>query len=199
MVKLSFIYSKIIISNNLNSKIEVLDISTQAGPIVSEASYLSTNSTTIATSAGVVTGRFTIGDTLYLYTQAGAIDVQVDVDTSIQSPRAKFETRTNAGSNRVILCPPLKHRNQIMSTHSSRAGSIDVAYPHEWEGTVEASTSAGLVKLAGKGLRIVESRGKFADRYEKGVKGEDYEEKGTVDLSTSAGSVEFKLESEKYT
>jgi hypothetical protein len=180
----------------LNSNIGVLDISTQAGSVVSEATSLSANSTTVGTSAGAIVGSFTLGDALHISSQAGAIVVEVAVDTTIKSPKAILETRTNAGSVIVRVHPPLGRRNQITSTHISQAGSVNVVYPQEWEGVAEASTSAGSLTFTGEGLLIVESRGKFANRYVKAVKGEDYENKGNVSLSTSAGSIEFKVDSE---
>ena len=72
---------------------------------------------------------------------------------------------------------------------------MTLLYPQEWEGVVEAETSAGSLRLSGEGLEIVESRGGFGpNRYEKAVKGDDWESKSTVDVSTSAGSCSFALE-----
>jgi len=60
---------------------------------------------------------------------------------------------------------------------------------------VEAKTSAGSLRLSGEGLEIVESRGEFGpNRYEKGVKGDDWENKCKVDIYSSAGSCSFTLE-----
>ena len=72
---------------------------------------------------------------------------------------------------------------------------MTLKYPQEWEGVVEADTLAGSLRLSGEGLEIVDSRGGLGpNRYEKGVKGDDWESKSTVDVSTSAGSCSFDLE-----
>ena len=193
-VNLSFIYSGIHISETLRANIGTLDLSTEAGSIRSDTKVLNTNSTNMKTTAGSIRGHYTLGENLYLTSQAGSIDIEVEVDTTIKSPKANFHTHSSAGSIRVDLLPALKHRNQIAAVHHAQAGSVHLAYPYDWEGKVEGSTSAGSLKMKGKGLEIVESRGSFGNRYEKAVKGDHWEEKSTVDISSSAGSVVFQLE-----
>ena len=166
---------------------------THAGGIVSHVPTLHANTTSVRTSAGSIKGTYTLGEYLVLLSNAGTIDVEVVVDTSVQSPKAKFKTQSQAGSTSVDLLPPLKHRDQIESSHVSQAGSVTLNYPGEWEGTVEAQIAAGSLKLSGEGLRIVESRGQLVDRYEKAVRG-DFEKKGTVHIVNAAGSIVFSLE-----
>jgi hypothetical protein len=174
--------------------IDSINISTLAGSIFTESSLLATT-TSISTHAGFIKGRYTLLKNLSLRSTAGGIDVEVLVDTRVTSRKARFLTQTSAGSTRVNLLPPLKHRNQIAARHHSSAGSMTLIYPQEWEGVVEAETSAGSLRLSGEGLEIVESRGGFGpNRYEKAVKGDDWESKSTVDVSTSAGSCSFALE-----
>src|SRR5947207_9837979 len=193
-INLSFLYSTIYISGTLKAKIGNLNLSTEAGSIRSDTTSLSTNSTDIKTSAGSIRGHYILGENLYLKSQAGSIDIKVEVDTSIKSPKANVHTHSSAGSTLVYLLPHLKHRNQIAAVHHSQAGGMRLGYPFDWEGKVEGSTSAGSLTMRGKGLEIVESGGGFGNRYEKAVKGDHWEEKGTVDISTSAGSVMFELE-----
>jgi len=176
------------------TEIDDMDVSTLIGSIVTESSILA-NTTSISTHAGFVIGHYTLGKNLYLTSTAGGIDVEVAVDTRVTSPNARFQTQSNAGPTRVNLLPPLKHRNQISARHHSSAGSMTLKYPQEWEGVVEADTLAGSLRLSGEGLEIVDSRGGLGpNRYEKGVKGDDWESKSTVDVSTSAGSCSFDLE-----
>lgn len=80
----------------------------------------------------------------------------------------------------------------MASIHESENGRVHVSYPPEWEGVVEASTSSDSLMLMGKGLEIVECR-ENGTRYEKAVKGDDWENKATVDISTSEGSILFEL------
>jgi hypothetical protein len=177
----------------LHANIGTLDLSTEAGSIRSDTTALNTNSTNIKTSAGSIIGHYKLGESLHLASQAGSIHIEVEVDTTIKSPKANLQTHSSAGSIRVDLLPTLKHRNQIAAVHHSQAGSVHLAYPYDWEGKVEGSTSSGSLRMRGNGLEIVESRGSFGNKYEKAVKGDHWEEKGTVDISTSAGSVVFEL------
>ena len=193
-LNLSFILSEIHVMKSMTAEIHHIDISTVAGTIISH-SPLRANIASIDTQAGIIKGRYTLGESLSLTSIAGGINAEVSVDTRIPSPKADLLTRSNAGSTQINLLAPLKHRNQIAARHYSSAGSMTLVYPLEWEGMVEGETSAGSLRLAGKGLEIVESRGGFGvDRYEKGIKGEDWEKKATVDAYTSAGSLSFSLE-----
>jgi hypothetical protein len=129
-----------------------------------------------------------------LSTQAGSINVDIEVDTKIDSPKASLRTTSSAGSVTVDLLAPLKHRNRISARHKTSTGSVRVSYPQEWEGVVVASTAAGSLKVEGEGLDIVESRGRVGvDRFEKGVKGDHPESKSDVECSSFAGSVSFLL------
>lgn len=192
-VNLAFLYSSFEISNIFTSDITDLVMSTKAGSISSNATHLNTKSTSIETHAGSIKGHFILGETLYLTSSAGSIDVEIEVNTILKSPEAKLETKSRAGSVTVDLLSPLKHRNRISAVHESAAGNVKVRYPQEWEGVVKASTAAGSLTLKGEGLEIVERKGGFGNEYEKAVKGEDWEEKGTVNVVTAAGSALFAL------
>src|SRR5271170_6325094 len=123
-VNLAFLYSSFEISNTLNSDIDNLVISTQAGGISSSAIHLNTKSTSVDCHAGSINGYFTLGESLILTSSAGSIDVQVAVNTTIKSAKAVLETKTHAGSVTVNVLSPLKHRNKISSVHDSSAGSV---------------------------------------------------------------------------
>lgn len=144
------------------------------------------------TSAGSITGHYTLGESLYLRSAAGSIDIQVDVDDNIRSRNGTLATHTDAGSIKVQLSP-LKHRDQIRGRHSSNAGAIRLEYPGDWEGIVEGETRAGAVMMRGEGLRIVESRGQFAERYVKAEKGDQVEKKSYVTISDKAGAIDFSV------
>jgi hypothetical protein len=193
-VNVSFVYSTIDIDGSLNSQIDVLNIYTSAGGISSKSQSLLANTASITTSAGAITGHYSIGEDLLLKTDAGTIDIDVDVNTSIKSPKANFETLTTAGLTKVALAKPLKHRNQISSKHTSQAGAVEVTYPLDWEGLIEASTMVGGLTLSGDGIVILESKGSFLSQYQKAKKGDDYEKKSYVNLQTGAGSLSFTVQ-----
>jgi hypothetical protein len=193
-VALSFLYSQFHVAQSLDSEIGHFAITTHAGSIESKASLVRTNTSSMSTKAGSISGQYSLGRQLLLWTDAGSIFADVVVDTSLKSPKATLWTSTQTGSTHVNLLAPLEHRNQIKSTHRTHVGSVRIKYPQEWEGVVEASTSVGSLSMSGEGLRIVALRGALGNWYGKGVKGEDYDEKCQVNISTSVGSVVFKLE-----
>jgi hypothetical protein len=177
----------------LTSEIREISILTRAGSISSETESLVTNRSTVETSAGSITGHYVLGESLYIRSAAGSIDIEVEVDDAVKSRNGTLATHTDAGSTHVLVSP-LKHRNQIRAMHSSNAGAIRLEYPENWEGVVEGQTMAGAVMMRGEGLRIVESRGGFAERYVKAEKGDDVESKSYVTISDKAGAIDFKVE-----
>ena len=134
-----------------------------------------------------------LGKSLELTSKAGFIDVDIEVNTDIKSPEAQLITQSTTGSVTLNLFAPFKHRNRISASHRTVTGFVNVKYPEEWEGIVEASTETGSLILKGDGLKIVESGGRWVDRFEKATKGSDPNDKGAVECSTSTGSVAFVL------
>lgn len=188
-VNLSFAYSNIYIDKFLSSDVDQFDVTTYSGSVVCNSSSFHSNDSNIHVSKGSIQGRYTLGKTLFLNSASG-INVDIAVDPSIDSSNATFHTSTSSGFTNVHFLGPLRHRNQIASTHESYSGKMHVSYPLEWEGVVEGSTGSGSLMLKGDGLEIVERKGM---RYEKAVKGDDWENKGTVNVSTFEGSLVFEL------
>jgi len=192
-IHLSFPYSSIDVIESLKGRIDSFDISSAAGSITSSTSSIQTTNTSIHCTAGIITGTFILGENLLISATAGSIDVEVLVDTTIETTKATFETRADAGSTFVTLHSPLEHRNRITSRHSSKAGNVNLVYPEEWEGVVEGKTMVGSISMGGTGLVIVENGGGFVERYVKAVKGDDVKKKGSVYISDSAGSISFTV------
>jgi hypothetical protein len=190
-INLSFLYFNIAIAPSLSATIDTLDISTKAGYIASSASIHAAN-TTVHTTAGSLRGNYTLGESLYLSTSAGSINVNVTVDTTIESAKGKLETRADAGSTHLTLQSPLEHRNRVASRHISHAGAVKLWFPREWEGVVEGRTMAGGIRMSGEGLEIVESSG-FVEKYVRAVKGNDVERKGSVYITDTAGGITFTV------
>jgi DUF4097 and DUF4098 domain-containing protein YvlB len=191
---LTFITHSFRLTDSFKSDNTNVSISTRAGSIHSDSKHWKSEYTEINTDAGSIKGHYILGKSMDLNTQAGSIDVDIEVDTKIESAEASLSTTSSAGSINVDLLAPLKHRNRISAKHKTSTGSVRVSYPQEWEGIVVASTTAGSLKLEGEGLDIVESRGRGGiGRFEKGVKGEHPEKKSDVECSSFAGSVSFQL------
>jgi hypothetical protein len=191
-LNLSFLYSEVHFTKALSSNISEITISTRAGSISSDTASLIAKQITVETSAGSITGHYTLGESLYLRTAAGFIDIDVDVDDNVKFRNGTLATHTDAGSIQVQLSP-LKHRDRIRGIHSSNAGAIRLEYPGDWEGIVEGETRAGAVMMRGEGIRIVESRGQFAERYVRAEKGDQVETKSYVTVFDKAGAIDFSV------
>ena len=192
-LNLSFVYSDIHISSGASSNIDNLQISAQAGSIVSESPDLYTKYAAIKTLAGSIKGPFILGDNLSLITSAGSIDVQISPDYKIKSTKANLETTAAAGTLHVALLAPLAHRDQITAKHTCTVGTSKIVYPQDWEGVVQAQTYAGIISMEGEGLEIVDSGGHLGEKTMKGVKGEKPENKSQVEILNTMGSIRFEL------
>jgi len=190
---LNFLAHSFSLDQSFQSNDTSLNISTHVGSIHSSTTQWKSDNTVIETSAGSINGYYILGNSLQLTSKVGSINVDIEVDTDIKSPEAHLITQSTTGSVTVNLFAPLKHRNGISARHETVTGFVNVKYPEEWEGIVEASTATGSLTLKGDGLNIVESQGRWVDRFEKAIKGSDPDEKSAVECSTSTGSVAFVL------
>ena len=188
-LNLTFLYSSIHFRDSVKGRIGSTDISTKWGQVTSETWDLNSDSTIIKLAAGSTSGLFTLGESLEIDVASGGIDIRVDVDRSIESPKAVFKTRVAAGSTRVSLVGPLEHRNQIYSMHKARAGAINLEYSEDWEGEMEADTRAGSLEVDGKGLRVVELDWHLPGQYVKAIKGKDFEHKCKMVVGTDVGRI----------
>lgn len=188
-LNLSFLYSSIHFRDSVKAQIGSTDLSTKWGLVTSETWDLNSDSTIIKLDAGSASGLFTLRECLDIDVESGGIDIRVDVDKSIESPKAVFKTRVAAGNTRVELIGPLEHRNQIYSMHKARAGGINLDYPEDWEGQMEADTHAGTLEVDGKGLRIVEVGWHLPGQYVRAIKGKDFEQKCKMVAGTDVGRI----------
>jgi len=107
-LNLSFLYSSIHFRDSVKAQIGSTDLSTKWGLVTSETWDLNSDSTIIKLDAGSASGLFTLRECLDIDVESGGIDIRVDVDKSIESPKAVFKTRVAAGNTRVELIGPLK-------------------------------------------------------------------------------------------
>jgi len=131
-------------------------------------------------------------DKLSISTIAGSIDISVIPDLKYPYRNGSLRTEAIAGSTTLFLLSPLRHRDHIDATHTAKAGSINLFYPLEWEGVVDARATAGSIMMKGEGLRIIDDRGTMP-RFVRGVKGEEWPGKGDVKIFGEAGSLSFTL------
>ncbi|KAL1971180.1 hypothetical protein VTN77DRAFT_132 [Rasamsonia byssochlamydoides] len=129
----------------------------------------------IKTESGLITGRFIFSTSASVVSQSGSIQalfIPVVFDGDNKS-NAFLVTRTSTGSQHIELSEPVVvssgniHHSRLVaspegklsgyatSSHSTGSGSIQIAYPSSWAGTVHATTPrGGSICLDGPGLQV---------------------------------------------
>ncbi|OJJ47609.1 hypothetical protein ASPZODRAFT_131153 [Penicilliopsis zonata CBS 506.65] len=153
----------------------------------------------IQTSTGHITGKLLFSTSLSLESQRGSITVSV---TPVVYPgNVSIYSHTETGSQNIRLKEPINDDNdddddyEITASHSSRHGSLYIAYPSSWAGQVHASAVHGSICLNGDGLRVTKD-GEGRAEGERDVMeghGDWWGERGAmqVDLQVKDGSVMF--------
>jgi hypothetical protein len=149
-----------VIPQENDNKPAVLELSTQAGHINAQYPPLNTPipareyHTTATTLAGSVRGRYIHGKETVLRSNLGAVDA---VLIPVGSGKSTLSTSTDSGMQRLYVLSPSNAGSALTSldaSHTSTNGAISVVYPPEWEGSVEAETTAGSVSMEGTGLEV---------------------------------------------
>ena len=163
--------------------------------------------THITTQSGSVSGNFLLGATTEIHTGSGSIsvglspysfpsacncDCECDDDAATEAPSTLF-TSTTGGSTNIMMKPPLNTpalRN-LTATHESRgSGSMNIVYPHVWEGEVDIrSFGSGSITAYGDGLNVL----RYGSRHVIGEKGKAEEGSQVKMLSRKSGSTGFFL------
>ncbi|KAI2617396.1 hypothetical protein GGR54DRAFT_641048 [Hypoxylon sp. NC1633] len=127
-------------------------------------------------TSGGIHGALAFGAGVQLKSTASdiALDLLPVVDAGAASPDnpAQLETATTSGSTAVRVLEPVfygrsdSHGNArpldcLQAVHKSASGDVGLQYPRAWEGYLEASTTAGQIKVRGRDVKIVKSVGNW--------------------------------------
>ncbi|XWW96206.1 hypothetical protein V2A60_004179 [Cordyceps javanica] len=111
--------------------------------------------------------------------------------------RSDFTSTTNSGSQNItIVAAPDEDKTAgaengggddagYVCKHRSDSGSVRIAYPNAWEGTVEAHSNSGSIAITGEGVYTDKVRNRVT-----GVKGTPVHH---TDVGTSWGSISVKF------
>lgn len=144
---------------------------------------------------GRITGNYIHGSYTSLRTSMGDIEANI---TPFASDRDESEliTISHAGKQRIMLKPPFYDQAvrmaRIEASHESKLGSIEVTYPKQWEGTVEAVSRMGAVSLEGMDLAVIREQKSLLGKLVEGEKGRG---EGSVVCGTEKGDVMFRVAS----
>ncbi|KAF2484198.1 hypothetical protein BDY17DRAFT_323067 [Neohortaea acidophila] len=167
----------------------------------------------IETSSGSIKGGYILGDHLTIHTNSGNIGVSV-LPYAADLASSRFETSSGSGRTELEFLSPYtdtldtadvtdsskpKHRTGIIdglqSVHNTTSGSIQLEYPDEWEGEVDAWSSSGHVDIRGRDLKIYYDYDiPTAGHQVVGLKGDG---SSKVKLKSSSGSIDALFGDEK--
>ncbi|OAL26233.1 hypothetical protein AYO22_04411 [Fonsecaea multimorphosa] len=163
-------------------------------PTVSDAARSRTLVTEISTKAGSVSGSVVHGNggSTSISTLSGSISVSIfAVGVAETDPESTISTTSISGSQHIKVVPALGSTEAIRAIEASHtirgSGSMNIAYPLEWEGMVHLSTHGhGSIAASGTGLVVRRE----SSRELKGYRGATQGRKVEI-LEIGSGSVKF--------
>ncbi|KIW35057.1 uncharacterized protein PV07_01781 [Cladophialophora immunda] len=163
-------------------------------PTIPDTAKTRTLVTEISTNAGSVSGNLVHGNggSTTISTNAGSISVTIfAVGVSEMDPQSNISTTSNSGSQHIKVVPTLDSTEAIRAieaVHTVRgSGSMNVAYPPQWEGMVHLSSRGhGSIGASGTGLVVRKESSRELYGYRGATQGR------TVEISEMGhGSVRF--------
>ena len=173
-----------------------LSISSSSGSVQVDSSlatvYDREYKTDVSTQSGSIRGTFLLGATARFTSSSGTIDAAVTPYDS-QASSALY-THSSSGGTRVEVYSAYKNGGKafkgLRSEHvSAGSGMVDVRYPSEWEGRINAAASSGSISIKGEGV-VVDEAGKYGGGHVKAHKGES---DSSIEARSQSGSVSVSI------
>ncbi|EGX88240.1 hypothetical protein CCM_08283 [Cordyceps militaris CM01] len=148
----------------------------------------------LQTSSGSIRSVLGLTRSTIIKSNSGSHHLTALLTDHSRDRRSDFATSTNSGSQNItVVAPPDEDKigaekaeeTGFVCKHKSNSGSVRVAYPGVWEGTVEAHSNSGSITVTGDGVETDRSRNRVT-----GVKGTPVHH---TDVGTSSGSISVKL------
>lgn len=141
------------------------DSSSSSSAIITSKIPVREYRTYVNTASGSIRGNFLLGSHASFKTVSGSIRLAMlygnTKTISSTDEQVRFSTEVTSGSTSVHILNPeaLSPIRNLSSNHSTRSGSVRLAYPSEWEGSIHVTSMSGSLSVSGKGVVI--------DRFEK--------------------------------
>jgi len=169
-----------------------LSISTSSGSVHVDSDlttvYDREYKTDVSTQSASISGTYLLGASARFTTSSGRIDPEI---TPYDSQAASaLHTRSSSGATRVQVRSAYKNGGkafkELRGEHvSAGSGGIEVRYPREWEGVIDAVTGSGSIRLEGEGV-VVDEKGQFGGGHVRAHKGEG---ESRIEARAGSGSV----------
>lgn len=117
--------------------------------------------TRLETVSSSIHGTYIAGTSLSAHTSSGTIGVQLLPYYMDQHAVVSIHTESNSGGTKLKILPPLSDdwpSRRSEHSSSSQSGSIEVTYPHQWEGVIEGQTLSGSISIQGKDVEMNDRR-----------------------------------------
>ncbi|KAL8873824.1 MAG: hypothetical protein Q9174_000753 [Haloplaca sp. 1 TL-2023] len=178
-----------------------LDLRTASGSIQVMTTTVATPSkipnrkydTSIRTNSGSIRATLVHNYNAILHSDSSSVHASLYPHGNA-SQRSDLSTSAMSGSTEVTVYPSLSVSadtplRDFYASYTCLSGSLRVAYPSQWEGTVEGSTVSGHIGVQWPGLKTVDEGGGWGSKSFKGVKGTA---NGVLRFKAVSGSVELR-------
>lgn len=172
----------------------VLRLSSKSGSIRALTSITSVPArdyqTTLKSLSGSIQATLLHGSRTSLRSLNGRISADL-YPYGHNNTRTDINTHSQSGSTDVTVHSSLSHPTdpikKLYSDHHGLSGRLNLWYPAQWQGTVQASTLSGSIDLDWDGLRVVKDEKKgWIKRSVEAVRGEG---EGRLVISSKSGSL----------
>jgi len=149
----------------------------------------------IDSKSGSVHGNMLHGQYTSIATTSGTVQMQLTPYVA-EKYASTMRISTGSSSQDVTLLSPSNQLgapiSNMSSTHSTNSGSLKLAYPREWEGTIEGHSTSGSLQLRGNGIKIIQQHSvNNVGHYVLAKKGDG---NSTLNFRTGSGSVDIWFE-----
>ena len=174
----------------------VLRLSSKSGSVRASTSIVSVPArdykTFLESLSGGVNAKILHGSRTSLRSLSGHIKADL-YPYGHNNTRTDINTYCQSSSTDVTVHSSLSHPTdpikKLYSDHQGLSGSVDLRYPAQWQGAVQASTLSGSIDLDWDGLRIIRDEKKgWIKRVVEAVRGEG---EGQLVISSKSGSVKL--------
>lgn len=148
----------------------------------------------LETVSSPILGSYVAGTSFSANTTSGDILLDLLPFHTDKQPGTIF---TDSGSGKTSLKFALAYAEDswpdTLSEHKSIStnGSIEVIYPPQWEGVVDARTRSGQISIQGKGLEIIDEQDDLLLKHVTARKGE---RSNHVELKSDRADIDFRTE-----
>ncbi len=182
----------------IKSNSGTLSINGKLDAATSRVHFPSRDSTvSIITSSGSIRAVLGLTKSTSIKSNSGSQHLTALLSDHSHDRRSDFATASNSGTQNIsVVAAAQQDRTEssagektdetgFVCKHKSNSGSVRIAYPDEWEGTVEAHSNSGSMSITGEGVETDKAHHRVT-----GVKGTPEHH---TDVGTSSGSISVKF------